>query len=70
MAQKAFEGTFACPAAIAIHNDGDMLRNFGGVELLIDGLLLRGELMKAAGDSIGGLYRQNNLAKTDASTLG
>jgi hypothetical protein len=36
MAKEAFEGTFAGPAAVAVHNDGDVLRDLRGIELTIE----------------------------------
>ena len=36
MAEEALEGAFAGPAAIAVHDDGDVLGNFCGVELPVD----------------------------------
>ena len=55
MAEEALERALAGPAAVAVHDDGYVLGDFGGVELPVDGLLLGGELVKAAGDSVGGL---------------
>jgi len=64
VAEEALEGAFAGPAAIAVHDDGDVLGDFGGIELAVEGLLLRRELVNAAGVRCS----QNNLAKEDAST--
>ena len=53
MAEEAFEGTFARPATVSVHDDGYMLGNFSWVELTVDVLLLGGEFVKAAENSIG-----------------
>ena len=55
VAEEALEGAFACPAAVAVHDDGDMLGNFGWVELAVDALLLGGEFVEAAGNSDWGI---------------
>jgi hypothetical protein len=36
MAEEALEGAFAGPAAVAVHDDGDVLWDFFGVELAVD----------------------------------
>ena len=64
VAKEALEGPFSGPAAIAVHDDGDVLGNSVGVKLAIDELLLGGELMYAARSECA----QNNLANIDAST--
>jgi len=53
MAEEAFEGAFACPAAVAVHDDGDVLGNFVGVELPVDTELFGGEFVAAIGNAAG-----------------
>ena len=36
MAEETLEGALAGPAAVAVHDDGDVLGNFCGVELPVD----------------------------------
>ena len=47
VAQEALERALAGPAAIAVHDDGDMLGQALGLEGRIDGALLGGELIDA-----------------------
>jgi len=47
MTEKALEGAFASPAAIAVHDDGDVLGNFGGIELTVDAKLFGNKLVAA-----------------------
>ena len=49
VAEEALQGALACPAAISIHDDGDVLGDFVGVELPVDALLLGGEFAYTAG---------------------
>jgi hypothetical protein len=53
VAKEAFKGALARPSAVAIHDNGYVLRNFSGVELTVDVLLLGGEFVKTGGNSIG-----------------
>ena len=71
VAEEALEGALAGPAAVAVHDDGDVLGDARGIELPIDGLLFGGELVKPGGDAgcrRERLARKSNLAKNDAST--
>jgi hypothetical protein len=54
VSQEALEGAFAGPAAIAVHNDGDVLGNLGRIELPVYGLLFGSELMDTAGNLADG----------------
>ncbi len=47
VAKEALERTASGPAAIAIHDDGHVLRNPLGLQQGIDGSLFRGELVNA-----------------------
>ena len=49
MAEESLERAFAGPAAVAVHDDGDVLRDAGGIEPGVEGLLFGGELVDAAG---------------------
>ena len=40
VAEEALEGALAGPAAVAVHDDGDVLGDARGVELAVDGALL------------------------------
>ena len=62
MAEEALEGAFAGPATVAVHDDGDVVGDARGVELRVDLLLFRGELMEATGDAgSGGGSAQSDL---------
>ena len=39
MAEEALEGAFAGPAAVAVHDDGDVLGHARGIERVVDGAL-------------------------------
>ena len=45
--EETLEGALPCPAAVAVHDDGYVLRNLVGVELRVDGRLFRRELVQA-----------------------
>jgi hypothetical protein len=62
VAQEALEGALSSPAAITVHDDGDVLGNFVGVELPVDALLLGREFVYPA----GGGWAQSYLAVRDA----
>jgi hypothetical protein len=49
MAEEALEGTMAGPAAVSIHDDGDMLGQALGLERRVNGALLRSQLIDAQG---------------------
>jgi len=51
VAEKSLERTFACPPAIAVHDDGYVLGNFCWVDLVIDTLLFGREFMAAIGNA-------------------
>ena len=78
VAEEAFEGALAGPAAVAIHDDGDVLRVAGGIKLPVDGGFVRGEFVETAwgsawhvdGDAAGCGCAQSDLAKDDASIPG
>lgn len=53
VAEEALEGTFSGPAAVAVHDDGDVLGNFCWIQLPVDALLFGRELMAAIGDAAG-----------------
>ena len=53
MAEEALKGVLATPAAIAVHDDGDVLRNFRRVELAVDAQLIGSEFVAAIGDAAG-----------------
>ena len=65
VAEETLEHTFAGPAAVAVHNDSDMLRHAVRIELPIDGLLIGREFLNpawdAAWDATGGIFAQNDL---------
>ena len=47
VAQEALERAAAGPAAVAVHDDGDVLGQALRLERRVDGALLRGQLMDA-----------------------
>ncbi len=51
MAEEALKGALAGPAAIAVHDDGDVLGDFFGVELAVDAQLFGSEFVAAIGDA-------------------
>ncbi len=53
MAEEAFEGALARPAAVAVHDDGDVLRDARGVEGVVEDALFGGELVGAVGTNVG-----------------
>jgi len=63
MSEEALESALSGPASIAVHDDGDVLGNFVGVQLPIDDLLFWRQFVNTAGDG----WAQNYLAVTDAS---
>jgi hypothetical protein len=42
MSEKASEAALACPSAIAVHDDGDVLWQTRRIQLAIDGLFFWG----------------------------
>ena len=49
VAEESLERALARPAAVAVHNDGDVLRKARGVEAVVDGALVGGELVGPVG---------------------
>ena len=73
VAEEALEGALAGPAAVAVHDDGDVLRDARGIELAVDAPLFGGEFVRAGWTrrGMGGDGRKTNLAKmTLADTEG
>ena len=68
VAEEALEGTLAGPAAVAVHDDGDVLGDAGGIERPVDIKLFGGELVETGRDAAGSWCWQNDLANIDAST--
>ena len=44
VAEETLEGALAGPAAVAVHDDGNVARDAGAVKLIVDGSLVWGEL--------------------------
>ena len=57
MAEEALEGALAGPAAVAVHDDGDVLRKAREVEGVVDRALLGRELVRPVGALIGAAGR-------------
>jgi len=57
VAEEALEGALAGPAAVAVHDDGDVLRETGEVEGVVDRALLGRELVRPVGALIGAAGR-------------
>jgi hypothetical protein len=57
MAEEALEGALAGPAAVAVHDDGDVLREAREVEGVVDRALLGRELMHFIGALVGAVCR-------------
>ena len=68
VAEEALEGAFAGPAAIAVHDDGDVLGDSGWVELLVDRLLFGREFVDTTVARWGMLMRAKRPRIVDAST--
>ena len=53
VAEEALERALAGPAAVAVHDDGDVIRNARGIELSVHGGLLGREFTEAGGGPAG-----------------
>jgi hypothetical protein len=53
MAEEALEGALAGPAAVTVHDDGDVLREAREVEGVVDRALFGRELVRPVGALIG-----------------
>jgi hypothetical protein len=62
VAEEALEGALAGPAAVAVHDDGDVLGNLIGIELIVYAALFWRELMQPTGNPAGIWCAQSNLA--------
>ena len=52
VAEEAFEGALAGPAAVAVHDDGDVLRHARGIEGVVEGALFGREFVGPVGAMI------------------
>jgi hypothetical protein len=66
MAEEALQPPLTRPSPIAIHDDGNMLWQLLGVQLPINGKLLRGQFMNSAGSGCTGQGEIPQLASTVA----
>ncbi len=53
VAEEALEGALAGPAAVAVHDDGDVLWDLCGVELPVDAQFFGSKFVAAIGDAAG-----------------
>ena len=65
VAEEALEGALAGPAAVSVHDDGDVLRNARGIERIVDRALFARQFVdtiRSLVDAAGGRFAHKILA--------